>query len=281
MDRDAYKASQRKQPKAKQLAGFGSGSGRPSSAFRAANTTVVHSTMQAAARNARRRAVAAAATAGLRREEAESLVSSMHEEEKAVLRMVEDELHRASQCEGLRLAYPCADAAQYLPLFESPRYYGTLLLAWLQSATRALHGPPALGHDFIAPKVSKAKRNQARLAAESAVAGALGRTSDHLRGGGAAGGGAMAPVQGPSATEFADMAWLEKQRGGRGEARGGRAGAGAGRGGGRGRGRGKGVRGKGATAPVRRVSAAPAVARTGGTVSPYNSKPKSLCKHSC
>ena len=204
VNRDEQKRSA-KNGKAAPPEGFGSGAaGRPGSAYRGRSGVRPVPTQQ---RNARRRVVAAATTGGARgvggapsREEGEQIVSTLTAEEREVLRMVEDEIYRAETTSvSLKLAYPKLETAvEYAPLYETPRYYGTVLLAWMLSARRAKHGIAALSEDFVMPSAASTRKT------------GKGKGSKGKGGGGAP---RIGLAMGSPGVERADMGWLAKQRG--------------------------------------------------------------------
>jgi hypothetical protein len=52
-----------------------------------------------------------------------------------MLQTVEDEFARAAEmAPSMQLIFPAPNAEQYMALFETPRYYNVLLLAWLQAS---------------------------------------------------------------------------------------------------------------------------------------------------
>lgn len=243
VNREEQKSSAKGKGKARE--GFGTGAGgRPGSAYRGRSGVRPMPTQQ---RNARRRVVAAATTGGARgtggapsREEGEQIINTLTAEEREVLRTVEDELHRAETTSiSLKLAYPRLDTAvDYAPLYETPRYYGTVLLAWMLSTRRAKHGIAALSEDFVMP--SMVGRKGKGKAAKGKAGGAAPRI-------GLAGG--------LSGVEKADMGWLAKQRGASaGGAAGGGSRLGSGKAGG---GKLKATKAKASTAPSVRVKAGP------------------------
>lgn len=229
VNRDEHKRTERV---AKTPEGFRLGaSGRPGSAFRGRAGGTALSAQQ---RNARRRIVSAAATGrsqpgAVSREDAEQIVAQLTDEEREVLRMVEDEFERASTCSvSLKLAYPKPETAvQYAPLWETPRYYMTVLLAWLQSSRRAKVGHSALEDDFIPPVEPTGRSGQKRVgkAAGSKSAGGASTMGRRLsKSGGARMGPSLARIAGPASggtstsaaaaplVEKADMRWLARQR---------------------------------------------------------------------
>ena len=226
VNRDEHKRTERV-AKTPESYGLGAG-GRPGSAFRGRAGGPVLSAQQ---RNARRRIVTAAATGrgqpgAVSREDAEQIVAQLTDEEREVLRMVEDEFERANTGSvSLKLAYPKPEtAAQYAPLWESPRYYMTVLLAWLQSSRRAKVGHSALEDDFIPPVESTGRSGQKRVgtAAGSKSVGSASTVGRQLSKSGASTGPNLARIAGLASggttaaaaplAEKADMRWLARQR---------------------------------------------------------------------
>ena len=114
------------------------------------------------------------------------------------------------------------------PLWDTPRYYMTVLLSWLQSSRRAKFGIHALEDDFTAPIEPTGRKSRASTGGKGSKAtgsrSATGRPAKsgsakmgpnlaRVAGGGAGGG---TPVGVPP-IEKADMRWLARQRAGSGK----------------------------------------------------------------
>ena len=221
VNRDEYKRTERV---AKTPEGFGSGAGgRPGSAYRGRSGERALSLQQ---RNARRRIVTAAATirghsGAVSRENADQIVAQLTDEEREVLRMVEDEFERANTCTvSLKLAYPKAEtAALYAPLWDTPRYYMTVLLSWLQSSTRAKFGHHALADDFTGPEPTGRKSRTSTGGKGVKAAGSKSVTGRLSKSGSAKMAPTLERIAGDATPpiEMADMRWLARQRAGSGK----------------------------------------------------------------
>ena len=119
---------------------------------------------------------------------ADVLVESLQEEEVHMLQDVEDEFARAAElAPHMQLVFPAPNAAMYTPLFEAPRYYNMLLLAWLHASRDKMSGAAKRGvgmllqHASIKPDSGKGGSDR-RGGGPSRGIGAAGRAADDERG---------------------------------------------------------------------------------------------------
>eukprot|EP01043_Picozoa_sp_COSAG02_P033661 COSAG02_NODE_2309_length_9170_cov_10.752508_2_plen_785_part_00 len=107
---------------------------------------------------------------------ADELVESMQEEEINMLQEVEDEFARAAElAPHMQLIFPAPNAASYTPLFEAPRYYNQLLLAWLHASRDKKSGAAKRGVGMLLQYAGMAASAKANPSVERPL-------SDRMRG---------------------------------------------------------------------------------------------------
>ena len=98
---------------------------------------------------------------------ADELVESMQEEEVNMLQEVEDEFARAAElAPHMQLIFPAPNAASYTPLFEAPRYYNQLLLAWLHASRDKKSGAAKRGVGMLLQHAAMSAASKANPSVE-------------------------------------------------------------------------------------------------------------------
>ena len=112
---------------------------------------------------------------------ADVLIESMQEDEVNMLQEVEDEFARAAElAPHMQLIFPAPNAASYTPLFEAPRYYNMLLLAWLHASRDKKSGAAKRGVGMLLQHAAMSAAAKANPSVERPLSN-QSRASDRVR----------------------------------------------------------------------------------------------------